>query len=114
MGEVARWAGLKLPLPAIREEVAWAINIIVQAQRMTGGARKIVSITEVDGMEGDVVTMQEIFTCEPVGVTGAGKVYGRFVATGIRPSVLERLRISGCDIDPALFARQVLMEDDPA
>ena len=107
-------AGFELPLRAIRQQFASAINIIVQAQRLTGGARKIVSITEVTGMEGDVITMQDIFTFEPIGVTGAGKVYGRFVATGIRPSVLERLRISGCDIDPALFARQVLMEDDPA
>ncbi len=106
--------GFELPLRAIRQQFASAINIIVQAQRLTGGARKIVSITEVTGMEGDVITMQDIFTFEPVGVTGTGKVFGRFVATGIRPSVLERLRISGCDIDPALFARQVLMEDDPA
>ena len=107
-------AGFDLPIRAIRQQFASAINLIVQAQRLTGGSRKIVSVTEVTGMEGEVVTMQDIFAFEQMGVTGAGKAYGEFTATGIRPSFLSRLETSGCHVDPDLFKRQVLMRDDPA
>jgi pilus assembly protein CpaF len=105
-------AGFELPLRAIRQQFASAINVIVQAQRLTGGPRKIVSVTEVQGMEGDVITMQDIFAFEQVGVTPGGKAHGRFIATGIRPAFLERLRSSGAPVDPHLFERQVLVTDD--
>ncbi len=107
-------AGFELPLRAIRQQFASAINLIVQAQRLTGGPRKIVSITEITGMEGDVVTMQDIFAFEQLGVDSAGKAFGQFVATGIRPSFLSRLESSGCGVDAGLFTRQVLMKDDTA
>ncbi len=105
-------AGFELPLRAIRQQFSSAINLIVQAQRMTGGPRKICTITEVTGMEGEVVTMQDIFKFEQTGVSGAGKAVGQFVATGIRPLFLDRLNAVGVGIDPSLFARQVLLQDD--
>ncbi len=105
-------AGFELPLRAIRQQFASAINVIVQAQRLTGGARKIVAVTEVTGMEGDVITMQDIFEFEQTGVNGDGRAVGQFVSTGIRPSFLERLKSCGCDLNPDIFTRRVLMADD--
>ncbi|HEY3245651.1 MAG TPA: CpaF family protein [Phycisphaerae bacterium] len=105
-------AGFELPLRAIRQQFASAINLIVQAQRLTGGPRKIVSVTEVQGMEGDVITMQDIFAFEQIGVAPSGRAHGRFIATGIRPAFLERLKSSGAVVDPKLFERQVLVTDD--
>jgi len=105
-------AGFDLPVRAIRQQFASAVNVIISAQRLTGGPRKIVSITEVTGMEGEIVTMQEIFQFEQLGIDDKGRAMGQFVATGIRPSFLERIKASGAAIDPALFNRQVLMKDD--
>jgi len=105
-------AGFELPSKAIRQQFASAIHVLVQAQRMTGGSRKLVAITEVTGMEGDVISMQDIFAFEQTGVTASGRARGHFIATGIRPSFLERLKTSGCDVDPGLFQRQVLMTDE--
>jgi len=104
-------SGFDLPVKAIRQQFSSAIDLIVQAQRLTGGPRKIVSVTEVTGMEGDTVTMQDIFKFEQVGVDDNGKAYGRIIATGIRPTFLERLKHSGCEVDAGLFERQVLMSD---
>jgi pilus assembly protein CpaF len=104
-------AGFELPVRAIRQQFASAIHLIVQAQRLTGGPRKIVSVTEVSGMEGDVVTMQDIFQYEQLGIDANGKAYGQIIATGIRPTFLDRLKQSGCDISPKLFERQVLVRD---
>ena len=105
-------AGFDLPLRAIRQQFASAINIIVQVQRMTGGARKVCSITEVTGMEGDIITMQDIFSFEQSGVGPDGNARGQFVSTGIRPSFLDRLKSLGCDLSPELFIRRVLMTDN--
>jgi pilus assembly protein CpaF len=105
-------AGFELPVKAIRQQFAAAVHLIVQAQRLAGGPRKITGVAEVTGMEGDVVTMQNIFSFEQQGIDSNGKAYGQIVATGIRPTFLDRLRVSGCDISPALFERQVLMSDN--
>jgi len=104
-------SGFELPLRAIRQQFSSAINLIVQAQRLTGGPRKVCSITEVTGMEGDIVTMQDIFSFEQVGISSSGKAHGQFVATGIRPSFLTRLEAAGVAVDPGLFTRQVLLKD---
>ena len=104
-------AGFDLPLRAIRQQFSSAINIIVQAQRLTGGPRKVSTITEVQGMEGDVITMQDIFAFEQLGIGENGQAYGQFVATGIRPTFLDRLAAAGAKVDPRLFERQVLMTD---
>jgi len=107
-------AGFELPLKAIRQQFASAIDLIVQAQRLTGGPRKIVTVTEVHGMEGEIITMQDIFAFEQTGISPSGRAFGRFVATGIRPSFLDRLAASGANVNPAMFERQVLMTDDPS
>lgn len=105
-------AGFELPVKAIRQQFASAIHVLVQAQRLTGGPRKLISITEVAGMEGDIITMQDIFSFEQTGISSSGRARGHFVATGIRPSFLDRLKSSGCEVDPSLFQRQVLMVDE--
>ena len=105
-------AGFELPIRAIRQQFASAIHVLVQAQRLSGGARKLISITEVSGMEGDIITMQDIFSFEQTGLSSKGRAKGQFVATGIRPSFLERLKSQGCNIDPAIFSRRVLLTDD--
>jgi pilus assembly protein CpaF len=104
-------AGFDLPMKAIRQQFASAIHLIVNAARLTGGPRKIMSIAEVQGMEGDTVTIQEIFKFEQLGISGSGKAYGQFIATGLRPSFFDRLKYSGVELDPALFERQVLATD---
>jgi pilus assembly protein CpaF len=104
-------SGFDLPVRAIRQQFASAIDLVVQAQRLTGGPRKITSVTEVTGMEGEVVTMQDIFKYEQLGIDGNGKAYGQISATGIRPSFLDRLKSSGCEISTDLFERQVLIKD---
>jgi len=105
-------AGFDLPLRAIRQQFASAIQLIVQAQRLTGGPRKITTITEVQGMEGDTITMQDIFQFERKGMSADGKAIGDFVATGIRPSFLDQLQAAGCNLDPAMFERRVLLAHD--
>lgn len=104
-------AGFDLPIKAIRQQFASAIHLLVSAQRLTGGARKITSITEVQGMEGDVITMQDIFKFEPLGTTSDGRVYGQFIATGLRPGFLERLKAHGALVDQSIFERRVLSTD---
>jgi len=105
-------AGFELPVRAIRQQFASAIHVLVQAQRLAGGARKLVHVTEVTGMEGDIITMQDIFAFEQTGVSALGKAMGQFVSTGIRPSFLERLKTSGCEMDPAIFSRRVLLVEE--
>ena len=105
-------AGFELPVRAIRQQFASAIHLLVQARALSGGARKLIGVTEVTGMEGDVITMQDIFTFEQLGVSPHGRAIGQFVATGIRPSFLDRLKSSGCHVDPTMFTRQVLLRDD--
>ena len=105
-------AGFDLPAKAIRQQFASAIQVLVQAARLTGGPRKIVSITEVQGMEGDVVTMQDIFKFEQDGVNAEGRAYGRLMATGVRPQFIERLKSSGAEVDPSWFEPRDLFVDD--
>ena len=105
-------AGFELPVRAVRQQFASAIDLIVQAQRLTGGPRKITTVTEVQGMEGDIITMQDLFCFEQKGVNASGRAYGQFVATGIRPSFLDRLKAAGAEVDPQLFERQVIMTDE--
>jgi pilus assembly protein CpaF len=106
-------AGFELPVRAIRQQFASAIHLLVNVQRLTGGSRKIMSITEVSGMEGDVITMQDIFQFEQMGLSPSGKARGRFVTTGIRPSFLDRLKAAGCAVDPSVFSRRVVLTDEP-
>ncbi len=105
-------SGFELPQKAIRQQFASAVSLIVQAARLTGGRRKIISVTEVQGMEGDVIVMQDIFRFEQDGVDSNGKAYGRIVSTGVRPLFMDRLIAHGAKVDPSMFEQRTLVEDD--
>jgi pilus assembly protein CpaF len=92
-----------LPERAMRQQLASAIQLVVQQTRLSDGSRKVTSISEITGMEGDVITMQEIYAFEKVGITQDGKVIGRFKATGVRPKCCERLRASGIHLPADMF-----------
>jgi pilus assembly protein CpaF len=94
---------MNLPERAMRQQIASAIQLVCQQTRMSDGTRKVTSISEITGMEGDVITMQEIFCFEKLGVTQDGKVIGRFRATGVRPKVSERLKASGIHLPADMF-----------
>jgi pilus assembly protein CpaF len=96
-------AHLNIPDKAIRQQVASAVNLIVQIARLSDGARRVMAISEITGMEGDVITMQDIFVFEQQGITPEGKVRGRFRATGIRPRCAERLAAAGHSLPLSLF-----------
>ncbi len=100
--------GSELPLKAIRHQVASAVNMIIQANRLQGGPRKITSITEVVGMEQDTIVTQEIFRFVQDGIDANGKAYGHFEATGVRPSFMPRLEASGVRLPANLFAPRAL------
>jgi pilus assembly protein CpaF len=95
-------AGAELPVKAIREQVASAIDLIIQIERMKDGTRKVVNITEVQGMEGDVIVMQDVFQFEQTGLEN-GKIVGRLKATGIRPKFVERFEVSNIYLPPNIF-----------
>ena len=92
-----------LPERAMRQQIASAIQIVIQQSRMSDGTRKVTSISEITGMEGDVITMQEIFLFEKMGVNQEGKVIGRFRATGVRPKACDRLKAAGIHLPPDMF-----------
>jgi pilus assembly protein CpaF len=95
--------GMRLSDRAMRQQIAAAINIVVQAARLSDGSRRVTSISEITGMEGDTVTMQEIFQYERTGTDGNGKVVGRFRATGIRPRFAEKLKAFGLQLPRTMF-----------
>lgn len=95
-------AGMDLPIRAIREQVASAVDVIIHEERMRDGSRKVVNITEVQGMEGDVIVMQDIFTFEQTGFEG-GKVIGRLKPTGIRPKFMDKIEAMNIRLPPSIF-----------
>ena len=96
-------AGLGIPDKAIRHQITSAINVVIQLARLSDGSRKMISLHEVLGMEGDVITMQEIFAYELMGLTEDHKVKGRFVTGGLQPLFMKRLEEMGIKIPPGLF-----------
>jgi pilus assembly protein CpaF len=96
-------SNLNLPENAIRRQIAAAIDVVVQVSRMSDGTRKLVSIAEITGMEGDVVTMQDIFVFRKRGIRDTGEVLGDFIPTGIRPKFSERLLVSGIQLPTTMF-----------
>jgi pilus assembly protein CpaF len=98
-------AGMELPERAIREQIASAINIVVQQARLRDGSRKITSISEITGMEGDQITMQEIYRFRQTGYDDNGKILGVFEATGIRPMCMEKLEMAGCGVNNDWFVK---------
>jgi pilus assembly protein CpaF len=93
-----------LPERAMRQQMSSAINIVIQQTRLSDGSRRVTNISEITGMEGDIITMQDIFIFEKVGLTPEGKVSGRFRATGVRPKCWEKLRAAGINLPPEMFS----------
>jgi pilus assembly protein CpaF len=96
-------ASLDLPEKAMRQQIASAIHVVIQVSRLSDGARKVITVSEIVGMEGDVITMQDIFVFERLGMDG-DQVLGRFKATGIRPRFSDRLKAYGIDLSAMLFS----------
>ncbi|HMK22719.1 MAG TPA: CpaF family protein [Terriglobales bacterium] len=100
-------ANLNIPERAIRHQISSAIHAVVQVARLSDGTRKVITVSEITGMEGDMITMQDIFVFDRVGIDEAGKVRGMFRASGIRPKFSERLATAGCRLRPGLFDSRV-------
>ena len=96
-------AGIEMPLKAVRSQISSAVNLIVQASRLQDGSRRMTSITEITGMEGEVISMQEIFRYERLGLAADGKIIGRFNATGVRSHYSERFRQWGYDLPASIY-----------
>ena len=104
-------AGFDLPLKAMRTQMASAVDLLVQANRLQGGPRKITRIAEIVGMEQDTVVMQEIYKYEQGGIDENGRAHGKFVATGIRPTFMSRLESAGVRLPSSAFRQRVMLED---
>jgi pilus assembly protein CpaF len=102
--------GVDFPLRSMRAQISSAIQVVLQLERMSDGRRGVVSLQEITGMEGEVVTMQEIFTFRRGGIDREGRVLGRFEATGIRPRFAERLRMRGLELSNDLFSANRTLE----
>ena len=100
-------ANLNIPERAIRHQISSAIHAVVQVARLSDGTRKVITISEITGMEGDIITLQDIFVFDRLGIDESGKVRGMFRASGIRPKFAERLATAGCRLRPALFESRV-------
>ncbi|MDA5557095.1 CpaF family protein [Shimia sp. MMG029] len=96
-------AGIEMPIKAVRSQISSAVNLIVQASRLQDGSRRMTSITEITGMEGDVISMQEIFRFQRTGLTPENKIIGHFTATGVRSHYSERFRLWGYDLPPEIY-----------
>ena len=97
-------SGMELPLRAIRSQIASAVDIVVQIARMRDGSRKIINISEVTGMEGDIITMQDLFRFEQQGIDSYGRLRGEFVSEGLRPMCSEKLELNGIHLPMELFS----------
>ncbi|MGB2694593.1 MAG: CpaF family protein [Dehalococcoidia bacterium] len=97
-------AGLDLPIKAIREQMSSAIHLVIQISRLSDGSRRCVCVSEISGMEGDVVTMQDLFRFEQRGIDSDGRVLGEFRGTGLRPTFAEKFEVAGIHLPPDLFA----------
>jgi pilus assembly protein CpaF len=104
-------AGMELPIKAMRQQISSAVDLIVQANRLQGGPRKVTAIAEVMGMEGDVIIMQDVFRFKQLGIDQNGRSYGQFEASGVRPSFIPRLEAAGIKLPTNLFQERVLMRD---
>ena len=100
-------AGFELPALAIRKQIASAVNIIIQLNRLEDGSRRVTSIHEVAGMEGEVITLSEIFKFVRMGLDENGIVQGNYYSTGIIPNCLSKLLSMGCSIDRAIFSENI-------
>jgi pilus assembly protein CpaF len=100
-------ANLNIPERAIRHQIANAVHAVVQVARLSDGSRKVITVSEVTGMDGDMITLQDIFSFDRSGIDESGKVRGVFRSTGRPPQCAERLATAGCRLSPALFESQM-------
>lgn len=103
-------AGFELPVKAIRQQIAGAVDVIIQANRLQGGPRRITHITEVVGMEQDTLVMQDIYRFNQTGINEDGKAFGQFTCTGVRPNFMSRLESAGVRLPASAFRERVMME----
>ena len=103
-------AGFELPVKAIRQQISGAVDILIQANRLQGGPRRVTAITEIVGMEQDTIVMQDIYKYSQQGVDEQGKAYGHFACTGVRPSFMDRLESAGIRLPPSAFRERVMLE----
>ena len=103
-------AGFELPVKAIRQQVSGAVDVLIQANRLQGGPRRITAITEVVGMEQDTIIMQDIYKFSQKGVNEEGKAFGQFECTGVRPSFMEKLEAAGVRLPASAFRERVMMQ----
>jgi pilus assembly protein CpaF len=104
-------AGMELPIKAMRQQISSAIDIIIQANRLQGGPRKVTCVTEVMNMEQDMIIMQDIFRYKQLGIDQNGRAFGQFEATGVRPSFVQRLEAAGIKLPSNLFQERALLRD---
>jgi pilus assembly protein CpaF len=104
-------SGFELPVKAMRQQISSAVNLIIQANRLQGGPRRITHITEVVGMEGDTVVMQDIYRYIQEGIDENGCARGHFEASGIRPTFMSRLESAGIRLPASAFRQRVMMQD---
>jgi pilus assembly protein CpaF len=100
------FSGTNLPNRAMREQISSALDLIIQVSRLTDGSRRVTSVVEVTSMEGEIITMQEIYRFRRRGISTDGKVVGQFEATGVRPTFVERLQLAGVELPPHLFTER--------
>ena len=101
-------SGFEIPIRALRQQISSALHLVIQAARMMGGKRKIISVSEITGMEGDQIQMHDLFLFEQTGVDEHGHAAGRFVATGIRPRLVQRIEHAGMRLPAEWFSRRVI------
>ena len=104
-------AGFELPIKAMRTQISSAVDLIIQANRLQGGPRKVTRITEVCGMENDTIVMQDIFKFDKTGVDENGRATGKFICTGVRPKCMDKLESMGIKLPASIFRERVMMED---
>lgn len=103
-------AGFDMPVKAIRQQIAGAVNVLIQANRLQGGPRRVTAITEVVGMEGDTIVLQDIFRFVQEGIDESGKAFGHFEATGVRPSFMQKLECAGVRLPASTFRERIIMK----
>jgi pilus assembly protein CpaF len=101
--------GVNLPNRAMREQISSALDMIIHVSRMSDGSRRVIGVSEIVGMEGEVISTQDIFTYQKLGVEPDGKVRGQFRSTGIRPKCADRIAVSGVNLPPDLFVEGLVL-----
>jgi pilus assembly protein CpaF len=104
-------SGFELPIKAMRQQMSSAVNVLIQANRLQGGIRRVTSITEVVGMEQDTIVMQDIYKYVQVGIDETGRARGHFEATGIRPSFMSKLESAGVRLPSSAFKQRTMLAD---